>query len=73
MPDLLAFALLTSAGLWLIAHRSTIADFLVGDGLLRQFGIEDREEKSHRTASSLSAGLLSYFQAYCALLVSGED
>ena len=57
MPDMLAVALLTCAGLWLIAHRSTIADLLVRDGLLRQFGIEGREEKITSHGLVLVGGL----------------
>lgn len=57
MPDMLAVALLTSAGLWLVAHRSTITDLLVRDGLLRQFGIEGREEKFTSHGLVLVGGL----------------
>jgi hypothetical protein len=63
MPDMLAFALLICAGLWLIAHRYTMAELLVRDGLLRQFGIEGREEKT----ASLGVVLVGAL----ALLLSG--
>ena len=63
MPDMLAFALLTSAGLWLIARRYAIADVLVRDGLIRQFGIEGREEKITSLGIVLVGGL--------ALMLSG--
>ena len=60
---MLAFALLISAGLWLIAHRYAIADLLVREGLIRQFGIEGREEKITSLGVVLVGGL--------ALILSG--
>ena len=63
MPDMLAFTLLTSVGLWLIARRYTIADVLVRAGLIRQFGIEGREEKITSLGVVLVGGL--------ALMLSG--
>ena len=63
MPDMFAFALLTSAGLWLIARRYTIADVLVRDELIRQFGIEGREAKITSLGLVLVGGL--------ALMLSG--
>lgn len=69
---MLAVALLTSAGLWLIAHRHPIADLLARDGLIRQSGIEGREDKITSHGLVLSAGLLSYSQLATPCWIAGK-